>query len=500
MMIRIFLILLMGALNAVAQRGDKPGETQKPLVPKELIPPAPVLTPEQALATFQLPPGFRIEVVAAEPLVEDPVVAVFDPDGRLWVVEMRGFMPNVEGTGEDQEVGRVVVLEDTDGDGRMDKSTVFLDQLVMPRAILLVGGGVVIAEPPRLWFCRDKDGDLRCDEKREIASDYATGADPKHGRKAAHEHSSNGLLRALDNWIYSANHTTRFRFADGEWRREPTVFRGQWGLTQDDRGRLFYNSNSDCLRGDLVPSHYLARNPHLAKPSGLNVQIVKDQTTWPGRVNPGINRGYQPQMLRDGRLAKFTAACGPVLYRGDQFPVEYRGNAFVCEPAGNFIRRVVIEEKDTALVGDNPYSQGEFLTSTDERFRPVNLLTAPDGTLMIVDMYRGILQHQVYVTTYLRNQILERGLDKPVGLGRIYRVVHEAKKPGPAPRLAREQPADWVKHLSHPNGWWRDTAQQLLVERGGDAVVAPLRAMVDQGTRAHARLHALWTRRPSRSR
>jgi mono/diheme cytochrome c family protein/glucose/arabinose dehydrogenase len=493
LLVHALLALLLATPAVFAQKGDKAGEVQKVLVPKQLIPPAPVLTPEQALKSFKLPPGFRIEVVAAEPLVEDPIALAFDSDGRIWAIEYRGYMPNVDGTGEHEPLCDVVVLEDTNGDGRADKRAVFLDKLVMPRAILLVGGGVIIAEPPRLWFCRDTDGDLKCDEKTELAKDYATGADPKNGSKAAHEHSSNGLLWAMDNWIYSANHTTRFRWSDGELQRTPTAFRGQWGLTQDDTGRLFYNSNSDHLRGDLIPSAYLWRNQYHLRPGGANVQIVADQSTWPSRVNPGINRGYQTAMLRDGRLAKFTAACGPVIYRGDQFPAEFYGNAFVCEPGGNFVRRVVLSQKGNTLTGANPYPKDEFLTSTDERFRPVNLYTAPDGTLYVADLYRGILQHHIYVTTYLRNQILERGLDKPLGLGRIYRIVHDGRKPGPQPQMSKEPPANWVKHLSHPNGWWRDTAQQLLVEKRPAAAIEPLRELAVSGTNPLGRLHALWT-------
>src|SRR5947208_15243071 len=151
-------------------------------------------------------------------------------------------MPNIEGQGELEKVGDVVVLEDTDGDGRMDKRSVFLDGLVMPRALALVRDGALVAEPPNLWFCRDTNGDLKCDEKTLVASDYATEADPKLGLRASPEHASSGLLRALDNWIYRANHTTRFRNTDSAWQREPTIFRGHAGLLADDVGRPLKNS------------------------------------------------------------------------------------------------------------------------------------------------------------------------------------------------------------------------------------------------------------------
>jgi glucose/arabinose dehydrogenase/mono/diheme cytochrome c family protein len=477
---------LLVALSASAQRGDKKGEVQAARVPREKIPPAPPLSAAEEQKTFKLPPGFRIELVAAEPLVEIPVTMQFDSDGRIWVVEMRGFMPDVDAKGEKEPVGRVSVLEDTDGDGRMDKRTTFLDGLVMPRAVSLVRDGVLIAEPPHLWFCRDTNGDFQCDEKVEVFKDYGGQGNP--------EHTANGLLWARDNWIYSANWGSRVRNTDGTWRREPTSGRGQWGISQDDFGRLFHNSNSDQLRADLVPAHYANKRGPAAKLNGLNERVMKDQSTWPGRVNPGVNRGYQPKQLRpDGTLATVTAACGPCIYRGENFPPEFYGDAFVCEPSGNLVKRNILSEKDGVISGRNAYDKAEFLTSTDERFRPVNLFTGPDGALYVVDMYHGILQHRVFVTSYLRQQILDRGLDKPQNQGRLWRVVWEKNAPAKPPRLSKADGAQLVEFLSHPNGAVRDTAQRLLVERGERAVVSPLRELQAAHTNAVTRLHALWT-------
>jgi len=496
MLLRSFLIIITFALIATgyAQQGDRPGETQQIVVPKEKIPPAPPLTPEQAMKSFKLPDGFRIELVAAEPMVEAPIAATFDPDGRLWVLEMRGFMPNVDGIGENAPVGRVSVLEDTNGDGRMDKSIIFVEGLVMPRAFMLVRNGLMLAEPPNLWLFRDVNGDGRADEKHLLADDYAVEADPKLGTKANPEHSANSLTWALDNWVYSANYRTRFKNVAGLWQREPTAFRGQWGLSQDDFGRLFFNSNSDQLRGDLVPTHYLERNANLRSPVGANVQMAKDQAVWPSRVNPGVNRGYQKGQLReDGALATFTGACGPVIYRGAQFPDGFPGNAFLAEPTGNLIRRNILVEKDAQITSTNAYDKAEFLTSVDERFRPVNLHNGPDGALYIVDMYHGVIQHRNYLTSYLREQYLDRALDKPTNQGRIYRVVHVAQKPSAKPQLSRATSLELVKALSHPNGWWRDTAQRLLVERADFSVLEPLKQLAASGNDTYGQLHALWT-------
>ena len=505
MMRHVLSGLCLGILTAVAQNGDKPGEAQREVVPADRILPAPVLSPADQIRTFRLPPGFTAEVVAAEPLVHSPVAVEFDPQGRLWVVEMIGYMPDQEARGEGNPTGSIAILTDTDGDGRMDTRTVFADGLVMPRAIHLTHGGAVIAEPPRLWWMKDTNGDGKADEKILVASDYATQNDRALGLKSNPEHASNGLLRNVDNWIYSANHTVRFRNTGGSqasgsaptWIREETVTRGQWGISHDDVGRLFYNSNSDQIRGDLLPAHYLARNPNLKSASGVNAQLAKSQQVWPSRVNPGVNRGYQPNTLTpEGKLASFTAACGPLVYRGDQFPENFRGDVFLCEPSANLIRRNKLTEHDGVITASNAYESDEFLTSTDERFRPVTLQNGPDGALYVVDMARGLIQHRIYLTSYLRKQIESRGLQAPTDLGRIYRIVHSGTPPQRTARLP-EKPStrDLLLRLSSPNGFWRDTAQRLLVETAPADSTEALQQRVVQRESAPplVRLQALWT-------
>ncbi len=477
---------------ASAQMGDqRDSEIQKPPPPEWSLP-APVLTPEQALKSFKLQPGFRIELVASEPLVEEPVALDFDPDGRIWVVEMRSYMPDADGTGEIEPINRIVVLEDTNKDGRMDKRTVYMDNLHLPRLVKVLSTGVLVAEPPNLWYTRDTNGDLVADEKVAVATDYSV-------RETNPEGGGNAMIWALDNWLVSSSYGSRFRLQDGKWVAQPVVSRGQWGQSMDDYGRLFTNSNSDYFRADLVSNHYPARNPNLVTtnrtPTGVNHRVDENQAVWPIRPTPGVNRGYLEGQLRPtGTLAEFTAACGPLVYRGDNFPAEFYGNYFATEPSAHVIRRSIITEKDGVLSGTNAYKQAEFLASTDERFRPVNLYTAPDGSMYVVDLYRGILQHRQFMTTYLRRQVIERGLDKGIHLGRIYRIVHEGRRPGPAPNLTKATPAELVTHLSHPNGWWRDTSRRLLIERGDKSVVPALRSQALSTTVSPPiRLQALWT-------
>ena len=487
------LAALCLAAAACAQVGDKAGEPQVPIVPANLIPPSPPLTAEEALRSFKVAPGYRIELVAEAPLVRHPTVLQFGPDGRLWVVEMTGYMENFDGTTEDQAKGRVVVLEDTDGDGRMDKRTVFLDNIILPRALILHRDGALIGAPPHLWFCRDTNGDGKADEKIEVATDFGVRVDPARPQLANPERAPNALLWGHDGWLYVGAYTARFKFDDGKWVRATSNFRGQWGLAQDDFGRLYSNNNSDLLRVDVVNSGYLLRNPALGRTTGLNTKAAAEQLVWPNRVNPGINRGYRTEMLRDFKLKECTAACGPWIYRSDLFPADAYGNAFICEPAGNLVKRLVLNP-DKGLVKGTPfYDQQEFVASTDERFRPVNALTGPEGALYLVDMHHGVIQHRISLTTYLRKQGEDRGLIAPLHLGRLWRVVPEGHKTTALKGLTGLKPAELITELGSGNEWRRETAQRLLVESGDKSLAAALTAFGLKATTAMGRVHALWT-------
>lgn len=482
-----YLIIIISVLKILAckpgnQNEGKPSDTDS-LAIRRSVPPSPVLSPEESLKQIKLEEGFAIKLVAAEPLVEAPVALTFDERGRIWVNEMTGYMPDTVGTGEDKPAGKIVILEDTNRDGTMDERKVFMDGLVLPRALCLIENGILIAEPPNLWFVEinnDQPG-----KKILVDSQYAAGGNP--------EHQPNGLLRALDNWIYSANADKRYRKKGDRWLIERTQLRGQWGISQDNYGRLFYNNNSQNLLGDHFAPRFSAANTNQQSMACFDEEIVGDNRVYPRRPTPGVNRGYMESILDDSlRLINFTAASGPVLYRGDLFGNEYQLNAFVPEPSANLIKRNILEEKGNSVQGRQAYAGKEFLSSSDERFRPVTLYNGPDGALYITDMYRGIIQHKTYLTEYLKNEIKSRNLSQPLGCGRIYKIVLQNKQTAevaPMPSNAGEI----VKLLGHANGWIRDKAQQMIIDRKFTEVIPALRQNLKLKDEPLTVIHSLWT-------
>jgi mono/diheme cytochrome c family protein/glucose/arabinose dehydrogenase len=497
---RLAAVSLILGLAVVAGHGQSsPPNRPWPPGVQQVSDQSPVLAPAQALQTFYMPPGYRLELVASEPLVQDPTVMDWDLEGRIWVVEMTGFVRDLNAPEPNLDrIGRVVVLEDSNRDGRMDRRTVFADQLILPRAVKVLDRGVLIGEPGGLWWMRDTNGDLRADARELVTNDYGR----LHGSV---EGNANSLLWGMDNWIHTSAADVFLRLKDGRFEVRKTLRRGEWGATQDDAGRVYRNTNESALHVDLVPTSYYFRNPTLLRTRGSYEALRDDDNAvnivWPVRPNPGTNRAYQLGIDRpDGTLARFTAVCAPLVYRGHRLPAELYGNVFVAEPAANLVSRLVLGDDGSGITARKAYDAGEFLASTDERFRPVYISNAPDGTLYIVDMYRGIIQDRSSTTVYLRDYIAQRKLDTPTGLGRIYRVVHDTTRRDATNGLATLSAAELAAALSHPNGWTRDTAQRLIVERAG-ALPVPARAalattlagMARTARDWRTRLHALWT-------
>ena len=441
--------------------------------------------PQQNISfeNYKVEPGFELQLVAKEPLIVAPVAIDFDNQGRIWVVEMRGYMPDLAGNGEDKPTGRISILEDFDENGIAQTSKVFLDSLVLPRALAHVYGGLLYAEPPNLWFVEidnDKPG-----KRTLVDSMYAVGGYV--------ELQPNGLMMNIDNWIYSANSTSRYRMKDGKWLREPTTFRGQWGIAKDNYGRLYYNYNEAQLAGDHVLPNAIINNPFFVPKESENKLLTENQRVYP--LHPTtVNRGYEAGILTgDSLLNKFTAACGPLVYRGDQFPHEYDQNVFVCEPQANLIKRNILSFDGVRTIAKQASDSNEFVAAKDESFRPVTLTNAPDGSMYVVDMHRGILEHRAVSTPYYRNGIAEKKLDTLLNGGRILRIKNKNQALAKFPDFMKAKDAELVNMLGSNNGWVRDRAQQLLVERKATDVIPQLVSLAKDGRKPVTAVHALYT-------
>jgi mono/diheme cytochrome c family protein len=464
-------------------RADQPGADFLPR------PPVQRLTPEAEQRLFLLPDGFHVEKVLADPDIEDPVGVTFDGNGRMYVLEMRSYMRDADGSNSREPISRISRWEDTDGDGVYDKHTVFADKLVMPRiAFPLLDGELLVLETDHrdLEKFTDTDGDGIADKKEVFYAGF--------GRVQNMEWQPGGLTWALDNWLYSTYNPFRLRLAPGGkiLREETEPNGGQWWSAQDDYGKTWWVDGGGEIGPVNIqqPIQYGAFNapdnfePNFQAPNGAPIFVADMQG--------GMNRVRVP----DGSLNHFTAAAGVEIYRGDRLPKDLMGDLFFNEPVGRIVRRAKVLVADGMTQLKNAYPGSEFIRSTDPLFRPVCIVNAPDGTLYLMDMYTGIIQDAQFVGpgSYLRRKVEQYQLDRAHNFGRIWRITYDGMSPDRTmPRMYGETPSQLVEHLAHPNGWWRDTAQKLLVLKQDKAVVPALKAMA-QGSANHlARIHALWT-------
>ncbi|MCM4162515.1 MULTISPECIES: c-type cytochrome [unclassified Arenibacter] len=438
--------------------------------------------PQIFLGDYRVEEGFELDMVASEPLLKAPVAIDFDSKGRIWVAEMAGFMLNLEGDGEDLPNGSIKILEDRDEDGIMDHAKTFLDSLVMPRALALVYDGLLYVESPNLWFVEiDNDKPVN---RVLVDSLYATVGNP--------EHQPNGLMMNLDNWIYNAKSNYRYQRKDGVWHKEPTTSRGQWGISHDNFGRLYYNNNSTQLMGDHLLPNRLVRNKYFVPKKGVDVELTKDNRVYPLH-RASVNRGYQEGVLnQDSILVNVTAACGPLVYRGGTFPVGYDQNVFVCVPEANLIKRNILSFHGNRVEAEQAWQGKEFLASTDEGFRPVNLSTGPDGNMYVVDMHRGVIQHYAFLSPYLKKLSAEKKLDTILDYGRILRVRNKDNKARKITDLNTLSASQLVASLKDSNGWIRDRAQQYLINKNDKSVLPELKKMALDNESPLAQLHALY--------
>lgn len=485
------LPLMMALVGACLTRITQAAPDVGPREPPRAI--ASPLSPADSLAHMHVDEGLRVELVACEPLVVDPVAIRFDELGNLWVVEMRDY-PNPPPPGQ-PALSRISVLQDRDGDGQYETSTVFKDELLLVTGLQPWRGGVIVTLSGRIAWMKDTTGDGRAD----VDETWFTGFTEENPQLRV-----NHPRFALDNGIYVSNGLRGgsvvgtspeqrppisisgrdFRFDPRTRQGEAVSGHGQFGLTLDEFGNRFNCSNRNPLMHVVLADRYLARNPLLAVPSVTQDVMAAGETS---RLFP-LSRAWTTSILHAGQ---FTAACGVEIYKGDLLPGGYQGNGFTCDPTGNLVHREVLTS-DGATFSARPVTEGvEFLASPDTWFRPVNLELGPDGALYVVDMYRAVIEHPQWVPDELKVRPDERfGDDR----GRIYRVVPEGR---PVPNRT----AAWgdltsrqlVARLGHANAWQRETAARLLYERQDKSVAPELRSLATQALSARSRVQALWT-------
>jgi putative membrane-bound dehydrogenase-like protein len=460
------------------------------------------LDPKEFIRTAQLPPDLELQLAAQEPNVIDPVSIAFDADGRMYVVEMRDY-PDVAA----EPRGRVKLLEDRDHDGYYEKATIFADGLLHPTSVLPWRGGVLVTRPPDIMFLKDTDGDNKADQEEILITGF-----PVENT----QHNINGLHWGLDNWVYGANGgnngAARFKNRNEEISIRGSDFRfnpvtedlevsyqttGGFEIDTDDFGRMFGTHNLYHIRHMVYPFRYLQNNPdfvvssesvaHLGEASRVGLEDISDHgaSAILFQISHPETRVNHPE-----QAGRFSGGCGITFYGGDALPEDYRKSFFITDVVVNVVHMDRLARQGATFVASRFGENAEFLAGNDNWFRPVNLATGPDGALYLVDMHRGVIEHPEWIPDQVEKTLdISGGKDK----GRIYRIVPKGGLANPSPELSGASIDSLVKHLSHPNKWWRTTAQRLLVERQDKSAIAPLVRLAETGASAAGRLHALWT-------
>ncbi|NQV27343.1 MAG: c-type cytochrome [Rhodopirellula sp.] len=505
-------------------------------------------TPEESLATIQVAPGLKVELVAAEPLIQDPVAFEWDVQGRLWVVQMGGY-PNgaTDETGKPISGGEIRVLEDVDHDGKYDKATTFLDGLNFPTGIHRWRNGVIVTDAPTIFYAEDTDGDLKADVRKTLYDGFVEGNQ---------QHRVNGLRYGLDNWLYVANGDSggtieSVSYLKEGWRGEsnsemsscedttfsdflssqtqvsgpgcqisirgrdlriqpdyglmdPVSGQSQFGRCRDDWGNWFGGNNSRPMWHNTLEDKYTRRNPHFS--SGDPRREIFE----PPGASPVFPISQTLERFNDhDRANRFTSACSVMIYRDWLLGEEFAGDAFVCEPVHNLVSRRVVTRTGTTFSAKRSANETdrEFLASSDNWFRPVMTRTGPDGAIWIADMYRFVIEHPEWIPEDWQQKL---NLQAGNGMGRIYRIVREANPAccGATVDSAKPPSSDtersWLTtawdnasretlrgRLASPNGWWRDAAQRAILQRNDHDFDDSLHEMATTHPSPLARLHAL---------
>ncbi len=472
-------------------------------------------SPAESLDCLTTHDDLRIELVAAEPLIQDPVAIDFGGDGRLWVAEMRDYGHGVYESFEPQ--GCIRWLRDTDDDGRFDEAQTFVTGLRFPMDVKVWRDGVLICDAPDILWARDQDGDGIADTTQKLFS----GFDVRNAQARV-----NSLRWGLDNWLYGScglfggailSHQTGetvdvtsrdFRLNPDTGVIEPVTGRTQQGRCRNDWGDWFGCTNGALIRHYPTEARYARRNPFVAPaPSAASAANAAALTLYP-----------PPELVRfelSGPPGKATSACGLGIYRDTRLGVDYVGNAFTCEPVHQLVHRIVLQPDGLQFDGQRAANEqtSEFLSSTDKWFRPVQMRTGPDGAIWVVDMYRYVIEHSRWIP---QSTLAQLDVFAGQGRGRIYRILPRSASPPltegsgdlPAETPQSVTPSTWspalpeleslsnqelVHRLNHSNGTVRDLAQQLLYWRDAKSTCDELTELASTAALPQTRIHALHT-------
>ena len=451
-------------------------------------PPVLPLKVKEQQKKFLLPPGYKLDPVLTDPNIQQPAAITFDGNGRMYVLELRSYMLDADSRGTLEPISGISRWEDKDGDGEYESGGMFVDSLVFPRFVLAVGPNSVLtmeSNADNVYKYSDTDGDGKADKKEFFTDNF--------GRAGNVEHQQAFLYWGMDNWLYSTVNPFRIRETPQGVIRESTASNhAQWGITHDNDGKLWFQGGSNGLPSYFqFPVHYGDYIVEKNFEEGFDVPwgapvLVADMQGGMGAVR-----------MPEGTLNRVTGASGNDLFRGHRLPEALVGQYFYGEPVARIVRQVNAEVKDGLTTLSNVYQaqKSEFIRSSDPLFRPVDMATAPDGTMYIVDMYHGIIQEGEWTPegSYLRVKIEQYQLDKVVGLGRIWRLTHEdIERDKTRPRMYEQTSQELIAHLSHANGWWRDMAQQVLVQRKDKSIAPALISLIKNNENILAKFHALW--------
>ncbi|GIX03138.1 MAG: hypothetical protein KatS3mg113_0144 [Planctomycetaceae bacterium] len=427
------------------------------------------LSPQEAQRVFRLDPQLTIELVACEPQVIDPVAISFGDRGELWVAEMSDY-PHGPAAGEPPR-SRLVKLTDSDGDGCYETREVFADGLLFCTGVLPYRDGVLVTVAGELLWLAYRPGQTHANHRETWFQGFA-----QENSQLRANHPTYGP----DGWIYVANglrggkvqavksgwpdrHTVlNLQGNDFAFHPESGAFRlavghSQFGLCFDRAGRRYVCSNRHPCQVVMLEHRHLAGQPHFAPTSVVHDVCAPGEQS---RLFP-LSSAWTTSTLH---AHQFTAACGVLIWAGEDWPSGFQHNAFTCDPTGNLVHREVLSWHGCTLTGTSPYRQQEFLASPDTWFRPVNLAHGPDGSLYVVDMYRAVIEHPDFMPSELKQRPdLWWGNDR----GRIWRIRPRTATSRPAALVpTTHDPHAMVAHLQHPYVWHRELALRKLVENG----------------------------------